>query len=113
MSLQDLRNELRSSALPEGALALQKEFVESFLVKACDVMHSEQRSPDDWEAEHFLAAVGAISGHLFSLALTYADAGMTPHDERISRAHSASESISLEQLKSAIDHVRKSTVPGG
>ena len=113
MTMQILRAELRASAWPDGGLAREKEHVESYLVRACGVLNAENRGPDDWETWQLLAAVGAIAGHLYHLALTCTEFAMTPSEERAEEWRGNAQCITREQLEFAIDHVRKSTVPGG
>jgi hypothetical protein len=113
MTMQNLRTKLRASAWPDGGLEREKEHVESYLVEVCDVLDTENRGPDDWEAWQVLAAVGAIGGHLYHFALTCIDLAMTPVEERADEWRGNAQGITRQQLEFAIEHVRQSAVPGG
>jgi hypothetical protein len=111
MSLVDLRNELRSTPMPAGAPYAKKEFVESFLVRACDVMNIEHRDPDSWELEHLLVACGAILARMYNLALVNTEKAMAPLHERAEEHRDTAGAAPRRQLEEAIRAVRERPAP--
>ncbi len=111
MPMIQLRDEFRASPVPDGAPWVKKEFVEQFLVRACDLIAFDHRDPDAWELQHFLAAVGAVAAQRYDLAATYAEKGMAPPEERTEEWRGKASGVSRPELERAIQMVRVQPAP--
>ena len=113
MSMIQLRDQLRAASVPDGAPWVKKEFVEQFLVRACDLIAIDHRDPDAWELQHFLAAVGAVAAQRYDLAATYAEKGMAPPEDRAEEWRGRASGMSRPELERAIQLVRVQPAPAG
>lgn len=113
MTLETLSTEIASAPWPEGGAAREKEFAQHFLLALCEAIEAQGRGPDAWESQHALAAVGAVVGGMFPLAVSWTAAATLPAAERHPLVETGRASVTLEQLQAAVRHLRLSTVPGG
>ena len=113
MNIAELAEEIAATPWPEGGPAREKEYAQSLLVRFCAILKEESRDPDAWEALYTLAAVGAITGQMYSQAVELTSRAFLPESRRADLVAVSPVPVALGALQSAVGHLKQSTVPGG
>lgn len=106
------RDELRA-ALPqsEAFFAMQryekKNCVLDYIESILDSIQADGREPDEWESFNFSAAVGMCMARWYHAALSVADRGLVPPQQRAPMPVKSDDPLpSLSQLRDLLAYAR-------
>jgi hypothetical protein len=89
----------------------RKQHAEDALAVALDNIASEKREPDAWESEHLLAAIGALTAHMYVLAVVLVDKALAAPGERSGSWPRDSDCATVSALRAALHQVSLLAAP--
>lgn len=110
------REGLRNAAPPAGAMnaALpfrRKLLAERYIDDVLAAIEEDDREPDEWEAQHLCAALGAISSRMYRASAGYTDKAIEPPERREGDWARIETTPSLRAIREGLEHTKLLAAP--